>query len=171
MPTTYVNISTQTLGSTVASVTFSAIPQTYTDLELRMSLRSSTGGTAFSSLQPTFNGATSTYSANYFEGNNATAFAGSFNNQSFFRTDANYAGISTVANDFSIHEIYIPNYTLTTNKTIMWFDAVNDNNTTQKVLGTAGIFIDTNALTSITLTGQFNFVAGSTFYLYGIKNS
>jgi len=39
MPSTYTLISSNVLGSSAASVTFSAIPSTYTDLVLRISAR------------------------------------------------------------------------------------------------------------------------------------
>ena len=41
---TYTPIATQTLGSAAASVTFSSIPGTYTDLVLRISARMSVSG-------------------------------------------------------------------------------------------------------------------------------
>jgi hypothetical protein len=45
MPTnTYVALATQTLGSAAASVTFSSIPATYTDLVLITSVQNNSGG-------------------------------------------------------------------------------------------------------------------------------
>jgi hypothetical protein len=44
MASTYTLISSQVLGSNTASITFSSIPGTYTDLTLRVSARSDDAG-------------------------------------------------------------------------------------------------------------------------------
>jgi hypothetical protein len=64
MANTYQLIEAQTLGSTTASITFSSIPATYTDLKISISCR----GDAFPSPYNTplayqFNATTSGYSA------------------------------------------------------------------------------------------------------------
>jgi len=59
---TYTPIATQTLSSAVTSVTFSSIPQTYTDLILVMNVTNSSA-TVYKALQ--FNTDTSTGSTNY----------------------------------------------------------------------------------------------------------
>ena len=58
---TMTKIASNTVGSGgVASFTFSSIPQTYTDLFIKASLRTGTGGVG--SYQFTFNGSASGYS-------------------------------------------------------------------------------------------------------------
>ena len=55
---TYTLISSNVLGSSAASVTFSSIPATYTDLVLRVSARTDADDTSLI----TFNGTTTGYS-------------------------------------------------------------------------------------------------------------
>jgi hypothetical protein len=43
MPSTYTLIKGETIGSSAASYTFTAIPSTFTDLVLRISVRSTSG--------------------------------------------------------------------------------------------------------------------------------
>ena len=70
---TYTPIATQTLGSSAASVTFSSIPGTYTDLMLiSFAQGQASGGDNRLVLQ--FNGDTATnYSSTYLIGNGTTA--------------------------------------------------------------------------------------------------
>jgi hypothetical protein len=69
MANTYTLIESQVLGSSAASVTFSAIPATYTDLVLRVSARTDADDTSLI----TFNGTTTGYSITRLNGNGATA--------------------------------------------------------------------------------------------------
>jgi hypothetical protein len=74
MPSTYEPIATQTLGSTAASVTFSSIPSTYTDLVV---VASGTFTTGDDNLCMQFNGSTgANYSVTNIVGDGSTA--GSF---------------------------------------------------------------------------------------------
>lgn len=66
MANTYTLISSNTLTSSAASVTFSSIPATYTDLVLRISSRTDAAG-ATATVAAQFNGDTT--SANYSETN------------------------------------------------------------------------------------------------------
>jgi hypothetical protein len=168
-------ISSQTLASTAASVTFSSIPATYTDLVLRVSARDTTtsaiiGGTTF-----TFNGSSgSLYSITKLIGDGGTASSSRRSNitsDEFYYPGAN-AGMT--ANTFGSVEIYIPSYTASQNKPFSTF-AVTENNS-----GTAGdteidawanLYRDTAAISSIVINAYVNFAIGSSFYLYGLKNS
>jgi hypothetical protein len=69
---TYTLIESQVLGSTTASVTFSAIDQTFTDLVLKYSPRGSAAYAA-SNLIMKFNGSTSGYSDRLLYTNNGTS--------------------------------------------------------------------------------------------------
>jgi len=53
-----------------------------------------------------------------------------------------------------------------------YFQVTEDNSTTAYVLAIANLLSSTTAISSLTFGGYgFNFVSGSSFYLYGIKNS
>jgi len=170
MPSTYTLISSNVLSSSAASVTFSAIPSTYTDLVVRFSGRSDTSSTI---VAITFNGDTATnYSNVRLRGDGTTAY-------SFLDSSVNkiygYYGTntsSTTANTFTNAEIYIPNYLVSANKPVSYYSVQEDNATAANILPSANLWRNTAAITSITFTPNTgNLVSGSSFYLYGIKNS
>ena len=165
MANTYTLIQSVTVGSAgAASIEFGSIPQTYTDLKIVASLRSTGAG---SQILLSFNGSTSSFTARYLFGDGSAASSG---------TLARYAGpfsLSTfTASVFSNSEIYIPNYTGSSNKSYS-ADSVTENNATGSYLSiVAGLWSVTSAITSITLTpDSVNFAQYSSASLYGIKNS
>jgi uncharacterized membrane protein len=83
------------------------------------------------------------------------------------------AGSST-ANTFGNSEMYFTNYTSSVAKAVLTVSGT-ENNASAVFNQIAGhINTTTSPITSITLTAWqlfINFVAGSTFYLYGINNS
>lgn len=58
---TYIQIATTTVGVSASTITFSSIPQTYTDLWLVLSLRTSNGGNADYSLNMSVNATPTIY--------------------------------------------------------------------------------------------------------------
>ena len=77
MANTYVAIATVTVGSGgAANITFSSIPQTYTDLLLSLSLRGA-ASQSFNDNLIKFNSSTANYTNRYIYGNGASAFTGS----------------------------------------------------------------------------------------------
>jgi hypothetical protein len=175
MANTYTLIASNTLSSSAASVTFSSIPATYTDLVLKMSARASGSG-SLAGLAIKFNGSTtSIYS-------NTNLFAYSSSGTSDRTTNAasipamdNITDGGGTANTFSSNELYIPNYTASANKPTSLSSVVEKNTATNfewLVYNGAGLFRDTAAISSIALTTNAgSFVSGSSFFLYGIKNS
>jgi hypothetical protein len=174
MPATYVNIATTTLGSNQNTIVFSSIPQTYTDLVLRISARSTRSGATFGSMQSQPNNAAGLISNTMIGGNAATA---QYSRDSFTNDINMYESITAAtatANTFGNGELYIPNYTSTGNKQSYYFGVQETNAATALLYNVATLIRSTVGITSLTLTAQAgvsNFVAGSTFYLYGIKNS
>jgi hypothetical protein len=168
MPSTYTLISSNVLSSSAASVTFSAIPSTYTDLVLRCSTRNSSGGTCV--IATTFNSQASGYSVTRLRGTGSSASSGRTSSATylyFSLTDSTYT-----ANTFSNWEMYLPNYLSTTSKPVSNFSVTENNATTSYIDVNAGLSNITSAITSVTLTADGDtFVSGSSFYLYGIKNS
>jgi hypothetical protein len=163
-------ITSVTVGAGgAASVTLPAtgtIPATYTDLKVVYSARSTQASIAVGALF-TFNASTSNFSSKILYG------AGSGGGSSF--SSARYAGSvpgsTATASTLSNNEIYIPNYTSSNYKSYS-VDTVTENNATESYAYiAAGLWSDTPALTSLTLTpADGTFVEGSTFYLYGISN-
>ena len=168
---TFVLIEKYTVGAGGASsVTLGSgatIPQTYTDLVVKMSSRlDSNNSNSWYDILVTFNGSSTNYSGKLLYGTGSSA--GSQSEATTYypaRTDSSLATASTFGNN----EIYIPNYTSSNYKSLS-HDGVTENNATAALtsLG-AGLWSNTAAITSVTLTtASGKFVQYSTFYLYGI---
>lgn len=170
---TYIKIASSTVGSGgTASVTFSSIPATYTDLVIKYSARASSGGSNFENIQVEFNGVGGTaYSDRAVFGTGSAASSAA--NTSVASTFLQYSvGGNATANTFSNGELYFPNYRSSAAKSYS-ADSVSENNATAAIAAlNAGISTNTAAITSIKLTGNTsNFVQYSTFTLYGISNA
>ena len=175
MANTYTLISSNTLTSSAASVTFSSIPATYTDLVLKFSARTNQA-TSSSYCRITFNGASSGYSETYIQGDGSAASSGLFANRAYFGVNNTIylPGSSNTANTFGYSELYLPSYLASQNKPVSIYSATENNNATAYEALTAGLFSDTTAISSITLLardGTSSFISGSSFYLYGIKST
>jgi hypothetical protein len=161
---TYEPIASQTLGSAAASVTFSSIPQGYTDLILVVS--GSMSGTA-SSVYMDINGVTtgSTYSFTWLRGNGSAAASGRAANISLGAFLGSTAGYTT--SQFNII-CNIQNYANTTtykSLTSRW------NQADSEIDAIVNLWRSTNAITSLRIknNGSDNFTTGSTFSIYGIQ--
>lgn len=171
-------ISSNTVGSGgVASVTFSSIPATYTDLLIKASIRGDV--TPDTNPNPLAVKLNSTSNSSIFAYGTGSA-TGSSSTTSSWDTAGGFAGhyddSGSTASTFSNMDIYIPTYTGANNKSFS-VDCVTENNGTSRVYQdlVACLASTTAAITSVTLaahSGSYgNFVQYSTFYLYGIKNS
>ena len=169
MANTYTLISSNVLSSSAASVTFSAIPSTYTDLVVRFSARNSAAGT-IGDCWVRFNAATTNYSDTEIYGTGSAAGSGRSASSWLWMGDITAAG--NTANSFASSELYIPNYAGANNKVASAFTALETNATAARINAVAQLWSNTAAITSIGFfPNTTNFDAGSSFYLYGIKNS
>jgi hypothetical protein len=175
MANTYTLISSNVLSGSAANVTFSAIPSTYTDLVLRVSARENAGGQYPNAINLTFNGSSaSNYSLTHLYAESATPQSIRYSNQPAAYLNASVNGSASISNTFSSVEIYISSYNATQNKTFSASSVVEANSTSNLVwtIGAfAGLRSVTDAITSITLNCGASFGTGSSFRLYGIKNS
>ena len=158
-------IASTTLSAPSNSVDFTSIPQGYSDLLLKATARTDTGAPG---AIVRFNGATTNYSFRDIESDGATP--GSYNGTSYILCGvANPASATT--NTFSSFEFYIPNYTSSNYKS-MSGDSVTENNGTTAYTGMyANLWSNTSAINQVTFicgTGTANFLANSTFTLYGV---
>jgi len=169
---TYTLISSNVLSSSSASVTFSAIPATYTDLVLRISARGDAGGSNNYYTIVLNSNTGNVYSSTRVFGNGSTASSDrEATGNPRFAVSQGMPGASATSNTFSNDEIYLPSYTVSANKPISQFVVQENNNTTAYIQAQAHLFHSTATVSSILLTAASNFVSGSSFYLYGIKNS
>jgi len=160
----YNAIGSVTLSSAQTQVTFSNIPQIYTDLVVVCSLVATTA-TLQNAPQLRINGDTkSNYSATALNGNGTTAASGRWSNQTVIYADfygiLQNDGIGTVTAHYM-------NYTNTTGyKTVLIRSGKGNKETT----ATTGLWRNTDAINSIQfITDSPNtFAAGTTFNLYGL---
>jgi hypothetical protein len=180
MPTnTYVALATQTLGSAAASVTFSSIPSGYTDLVLQCSLRADTS--TFNNMNYPllrFNGDSTSglYSVTNLYARNTGGGDTAASSRSSSQNEINLGGVATSAmasGIFSTYQVQLQNYANTSiNKTVLARIGTGGNLTAlDGTWASVGLWRNTNAITSLSLTATSsgNFVAGSTFSLYGIS--
>jgi hypothetical protein len=171
MANTYTLIASNTLSSSAASVTFSSIPATYTDLVLRMSTRGDSAS-ASATLRITLNNDSSTlYSFTRLRGDGSSATSGRGSTAAFIGAIQDNAGTST-SNTFTSTEIYIPSYTASQNKPLSIDNAHEDNVTLAYREAVAGLYRSTTAISRIDIIlPTTNFVSGSSFFLYGILST
>jgi len=158
MPSTYEPIATQTLGSSAASVTFSSIPSTYTDLVIVVA-GTLTPGADNVCLQ--FNGDTG---SNY----SVVTLLGDGSSASSFRTNnTSNCGRDAMSNIQSNVVYNINNYSnSTTYKTVLGRSSATDYGTRTS----ASMWRNTASITSIVIfpTG-YSFNTGTVLSIYGIK--
>lgn len=166
MAITYESIATTTATTASPAVTFSSIPQTFTDLILVVSIRANSTPTSFGT-GIRFNSDTgSNYSRTVLYGSGSSAV--SFRDTS--QTRIFYSAGSTTASQFNLIRLNIQDYSNTTTyKTI-----VGRNDDLSDVTSvSASLWRSTSAITSITVTpfddNSTGFATGSSFTLYGIK--
>lgn len=161
-------IATTELTASQSTITFSSIPQGYTDLLISVSTRGAQSGVAEAN-RIHFNGDTTNtnYTGKRLLGSGsaassdqtATITPGFFNNLA-----------SSTANTFSNSTVYIPNYTGSNSKSYS-IDTVTENNATEAYMALVAVrWSGTAAITSMTFTPESgnNFVQYSTATLYGI---
>lgn len=161
MANTYTLIASNTLSTTTASVTFSSIPATYTDLVILSSTRDGTNADNNSEFKVKFNGSATSYSNKYLQGSGSAASSGTYGTTYLYtgETDSNTATAST----FGSSTIYIPNYTSANNKSVS-SDLVSEENTSVSYATlTAGLWSNAAAITSIEFTCNGSFAQYSNF--------
>jgi hypothetical protein len=170
MANTYQLISSITVGATaVASVEFTSIPATYTDLVVVLSGRSDTtrasdGGYAVMS----FNGSTANMTSRYLYNYNGSLASGTGTNILGWNVPSDYT-----ANTFGNSSWYITNYASSNYKSVS-VDTLSENNSSNILSGfTSALWSSTSAITSIKISNEAaaKFVQYTTAHLYGISNA
>jgi hypothetical protein len=169
MANTYTLIASSTVGAGgAASIDFTSIPSTYTDLCLMLSTRVTRTGTNWSGLVIKLN-STSYASARFLYG---TGSAASSSTADYYNGGASNTSAST-ASVFSNNTIYLPNYAGNSNKTISTDSVTEQNGTAALATMAASVINLTSAITSISLSDENanTILQFSTAYLFGIKSS
>lgn len=156
---TYVPIATQTLGSAAATVTFSSIPSTYTDIVIIISGTVSNDTNAYMR----FNGdSSSLYSSTELYGNGSSAGSGRDTNN----TRVGIGNLYSSGQNTTI--INLMNYA---NTTTYKTHISRESSPTNLVEANVGLYRSTSAISSVvfSLLSTYTFSTGTTFTLYGIK--
>ena len=164
LPSTYTPIATNTLASAASTVTFSNLPQGYTDLVLVCSPAQTTQ--AQGDLHFRFNSDTgSNYSFTRLTGTGSSALSSRGTNTSFINFE-NYGYPSDILGN-SNQIVQVMNYSNTTT----YKTALGRPNSAETGLeASVGMWRNTAAITSITCFMNVGTLkSGSTFTIYGIK--
>lgn len=162
---TYDEIATQTLGSAVASVTFSSIPSTYTDLILVSSIFTTTSASVSFQLN---NDTGSNYSYTVLDANGSVTS----------NRQTNTSGIQLAAWSSNLGSATKPspailqlnNYSNTTTFKTAVIRSAAFGASTESLDAFVGLWRNTAAINTIKLNSN-NFQIGSTFSLYGIASA
>lgn len=161
---TYTPIASVTLDSAQSSVTFSGIPQTYTDLVLVAAV---TGVSVATDPWIRINSDTGTnYSWTWLSGNGSAASSERGTNNSKLY----YSAISTIQNNVQLIQFNFMNYSNTTTyKTVLW----RESDAGTETGATVGLWRSTSAINTleISLDASRTYSAGTTFNLYGVANA
>ncbi len=166
MATTYTLIKTYTLSSNAATIDFTSIPNTYTDICLRYSLRTnatfSSSGYYFSF---SFNGLTTNLNSRIVFGQGSSASSANYTTDVFgWCVPSDWT-----ASSFSNSELYIPNYAGSNYKSMSIDQTVDTTSSLTYTILQAGLWSSSAAINRITLTPTGgSFVTYSTASLYGI---
>jgi hypothetical protein len=169
MALTYQAISTVTVGSGgAATIEFTAIPQTFSDLLIVYSARSDNSASNWNNIKLAFNSSTANGSWQYLAGYNNGVAANIVSGQIEAWINFN----ASTANVFSNSMVYISDYTSSYNKPIN-IDSITEGNQQDIMRGiTAALWSNSAAITAISATpSSGSFMQYSTATLYGIKNS
>lgn len=180
MPATYTLIASTIYTSNGSSnVVFSSIPNTYTDLVVRGSVKSTSTSTGSIGVSLRLNADSSTlysYTRVYGESSPAVGStrATALTSSQLARTTSTADTGST--NIFNNFEFYIPNYNSSVAKCVSgvygWVQNSTSHTGALDYTGAhAGLYTGTTAITTVTLVTTTGFASGSSFYLYGISNS
>jgi hypothetical protein len=167
----YFSIATQTVGSGGASsITFSSIPSTYTHLQVRGIGRENTGGgTGGGPCTINFNGDSgSNYTWHIMEGNGSSVAGYNATSATYGRIGLN-PGSSSTANFFGPIIVDVLDYTNSNKyKTVRSLNGF-DLNGSGGADFTSSLWMNTNAITSITIGDSYGFAQYSSYALYGVK--
>lgn len=165
----YEAISSTTVGTATASITFSSVPQTYEHLEIRLFARGSAAATLANVTLRINSDTASNYVLSSLEGS-GTGVSGLRFGASTSLSIAHVSGDTAAANIFGCGIIFFADYANTTgNKTITSISG-NDRDGSGSVFFRNGLWKSNSAISTIELTLS-NFMVGSVVSLYGLRSA
>lgn len=161
-----------TVGPSGASaITFSSIPSTYAHLQVR-AINRKTGGT-WGQTRLTINSDTANnYAQHFLYGDGSSVSSGNNGNPINWISGGVETGTTQSASVFATYVIDILDYANTNKYKTTRSSGGADNNGSGYVWYSSGVWMNTNAITNITLTPENNnYAQYSHFALYGIKGA
>jgi hypothetical protein len=170
----YESIATVTATGSETSINFTSIPSTYSNLQVRINARQSSGTLTVPVIKMRFNGDTTAanYTYHILSGNGSAISSSGFTSMGEIQLYA-IAGNSSTASMFGSGITDIIDYASTSkNKTVRSMGGTDQNGSGLSQL-ISNAWLQTTAITSIEIYGsQTNsFASGSVFSLYGIKGA
>jgi hypothetical protein len=168
MAATFTLISSITVGSGgAATISFTSIPATYTDILIKYSMRD-TAADVGRNAKITFNGS----SANQAQRSLYTGDGSTVTSYTYTDFYIWYPGSAATTSTFGNAEVYITNYTNSNFKSFSGDVTTENNGTAAELALSASLWSNTAAITSVTATANGGtFAQYSTAYLYGISNA
>jgi len=156
-------------------IEFSSIPSGYASLQIRMMSRStSTAATARRRIALTFNSDTgNNYADHTIQGQNTSVYTDGTGSFSQIRVESSCFSETSAGNIMGVGLFDIHDYASTTKyKTVRFVSACETNTSVGAINLSSGLWMNTNAITSITLTTNVpDYTTTSVFALYGIKGA
>ena len=174
MATTYELISSTTVGAGgVASIDFTSIPQTFTDLAFRYSMRGNLANNA-TYIVVEFNGTAANRQGRVFGSNGTSTFVSAYGSDIFSICN----GTTSTNPYYNTGEFNLLNYTSNTQKGMHFDSYVENNDTASQIQLFVGLRSGTGAVNRVTFyaaDASFGknhlFLEYSYIALYGIKSS
>ena len=165
IPSNFYSIATYN-PSAISTVTFSSIPNTYTHLQVRLSMIGVSGG---SLLVACFNGDTGTnYTWHDLNGQGSTASGYGATAQNFARIFGRNVGTSSTSPTGSVIDLL--DYTNTNKNKVMRALSGMDANGSGEIELESSLWLNTSAISSLTVKTHdgTNFASGTSIALYGV---
>jgi hypothetical protein len=178
MPNTYSLISTTVTTGSQSSISFPAVPQAFTDLNILIWGRSNSSGQSVEAVYLELNGATSGYINRIMYGE--TTGTGAFAGPSAALHCGYIAGANATSDYPGCINLYIPNYSWTQNAKVILCNSVTESTNTGYqsgvqafTYGLAPSSLGNNPVTSMNfrLESGGTFTNGTVVSLYGIKKA
>lgn len=164
-------------GSSVSTLDFTNIPQTFKHLHIKAYTRMQASQNVPYDLTITVNGANPTqFAFHRLSGNGATASSANYTNDTLFRVPLVVPNAFHTSNVFGSALIDILDYSATTKgKTLRALGGQDVNGGTEPAAGwinlTSSMWNSTSAITSLTFASFGNFAIGTRVDLYGLTSS
>lgn len=169
VPTSFDSIATVT-GSGQTSITFSSITSSYKSLQIRILGRDNGPNFGASDINITFNSNSSGYAWHRLTGSGSSVSATSGTSQTSIPIQTALSAGGNSSGIFATTIIDIVDYASTSkNKTLRAISGLDLNNSQGSINLNSGLWANTSAISSLTISNGDGFATGTSVALYGIK--